>query len=215
VTDDFDFTPWTSAGAARLRGAAEELAAAVREHAAAITAAKSHAEFVAVMQATERLMPILLSYADAQFAYTGNGFPFGALREYDEDEDATEEDADPGDDAPVASAGISVLQRHDYRVTDEAAVLAAGRAAYRRSWPDDTDSEAVADVTTLGNALYQIAHAEDWAALKRTEGLAPVGGWVGVVTQDEPLGSNVDQWPDDLFAFDADLLFEQTDTFHD
>jgi hypothetical protein len=63
-------------------------------------------------------LPLLFAYADAQFDYTGNGFPFGALRQFVTDEG---DDEGPPPQARPAS-GISVLRRHDYAVTDEASL---------------------------------------------------------------------------------------------
>jgi hypothetical protein len=165
---DEDFTPWTPEGAARLRTAAAELAAAITAHAEAVTAMTNNAGITEVFAASERLLPAVLAYADAQFHYTGNGFPFGVLHDYAEDGDdvpaadlALEAAArGVGEETPEPSVGISVLQRHDFRIIDEAAVISAGRAAYLRVWPQDDPAAAVADVTSVGRALYQIAHAD-------------------------------------------------------
>jgi len=175
---DEDFTPWTPEGAARLRAAAVELTAAITAHAEAVTAVKKDTDITEVFAAGDRLLPAALAYADAQFDYTGNGFPFGVLHQFAEQDD----DDEPADE-PEPAAGISVLQRHDYRVTDEAAVMSAGRRAYLDAWPEDDEAAAAADVTHLGRALYQIAHASGWHNLDEVEGLRATGGVVVVVAQ--------------------------------
>lgn len=40
----------------------------------------------------------------------------------------------------------------DFRITDEVAVLAAGRAAYLRAWSDDTQEDAEIRVQQVGDA---------------------------------------------------------------
>jgi hypothetical protein len=95
-----DFTAWTAEGAARLRAAGAELAAAVTAHASAVAAATGREEFVQVVAASDRLLPAVLGYADAQFDHTGTAFPFGVLHEYAEQGD----DDDDGQDRPEAGA---------------------------------------------------------------------------------------------------------------
>ena len=148
----------------------------------------------------------MLAYADAQFAYTGNGFPLGVLHQL-----AEQDDEDEATDEPEPATGISVLQRHDYQVTDEAAVMSAGRRAYLDAWPEDDEAAAAADVTHLGRARYQIAHARGWHSLDEVEGLRATGGAVVVVAQEEMLGPDPDEWPEELFEGDGGLLYQQED----
>lgn len=95
--------------------------------------------------------------------------------------------------------------------------MKAGRKAYRRLWPGDDSAAAAADVTHLGRALYQIAHADGWDSLEQVKGLQPVGGVVIVQSSDELLGADPAAWPeDDLFEHDDDrLLYRQDDVFSD
>lgn len=201
------FLPWTPDGATRLQAAASALAAAVSAHAAAVTAVKTHDGIAEVFAAEDGLLPAVLAYADAQFDYTGNSFPFGFLHNLVDDVD----DEEKPDEEQQPSTGISVIQRHDYRVTDDAAVLSAGRRAYLRVWPEDDENAANADVTHLGRALYQIAHAYGWESLGDVEGLRPTGACVIVVSRDDTLGPDPDEWPDDLFGVDGEQLYEQRD----
>ena len=206
--EDDDFTPWTPQAAARLQAAAVELAAAVLAHADAVAAVTSKPGIPEVIAASEGLLPAVLGYADAQFDYTGNGFPFGVLHQFADDD----EDDEEGEELPTT--GVTVLQRRDYRVTDEAAVMDAGRRAYLRVWPDDDDAAAAADVTHLGRALYQLAHADGWHSLDQVEGLRVTGGAVVVLQQDELLGPDPDEWPAELFDENAELLYSQYDIFN-
>lgn len=209
MDDDFDdhHHPWTPDGAERLAAAGEQLAAGIKAHAAAIASTTGRRDWAAVSAATDALLPLLLSYADAQFAYTGNGFPFDALRQFTMDDD--EDDELPTEGRPPT--GVSILRRHDYGVLDEATILAAGRAAYLRSWPDESEQDAAAEVSHLGVALYQIAHADGWDALDGTDGLRPLGGATQVIDQDQPLSADPDEWPDDPFATAGEVLFQQSD----
>lgn len=212
MSDDDDFTPWTSDGAARVRARAAELAAAILAHAEAVASASSDADVPQIFAASDRLLPVVLAYSDAQFEHTGTDLPFGMLQELVDDRDGEELD-DEDDDEPVA--GVSVLQRRDYRVVDESAVMDAGRQAYLRVWPDDDEAAAAADVTHLGRALYQLAHADGWHSLDQVEGLRVTAGAVVVVEQDELLGGDPDDWPDDVFEPEGELLYSQADVFVD
>lgn len=206
--EDEDFTPWTLEGAALLLQAADALVEAIRTHASAITSLRGDESSGEVVAAGDRLLPAVRAYADAQFDYTGTGFPLGIVHEFDENEGD-----DDIDDGPVA--GVSVLRRNDYVVSNEAAVMKAGRKAYRRLWPAEDAAAAAADVTHLGRALYQIAHAEGWDSLEQVKGLQPVGGVVVVQSSDELLSADPDGWPEDnVFGQDDDrLLYRQDDVY--
>jgi hypothetical protein len=212
-----DITAWQPESARRLRERAEELAAAVRAHAEAVTRAASEDDLTEVFAANDALLPVVLAYADAQCDYAGNGFPFAVLEEY---ADTDPEDDDTGDvvgeDFEVeepAITGVSVLQRRDYELDDEQALIDAGRAAYQRIHPDVDDAGAETHVSTVGNALYAIAHADGWSSLDDVEALEPTGGAVVVVRNDGLLRGDPDDWPDDLFDVAGEALFEQDDVF--
>jgi hypothetical protein len=205
---DETFAPWTAEGAARLRAAAAELAAAITAHADAVSAVTTQTAITDVFAASERLLPAVLGYADAQFDFTGNGFPFGVLHRF-----VDQDDEDEPADEPQPAAGISVLQRHDYQVTDEAAVMTAGRRAYLAAWPEDDEAAAAADVSHLGRALYQLAHTDGWHGLGDVEGLRITGGAVVVLGREEILGSDPDDWPEDLFGGEGNVVYQQEDVF--
>ena len=208
---DADFTPWTTDGADRLRLAAAGAATALQRHAEIVGKLTSESRTFDVIEASNLLLPALLEVANAQFEFTGNSGPLGLLFSLVDDDD----DDDDEVDEQVPTSGLSVLQRRDYRVSDEASVIAQGRDAYRRVSPDDTDTDASKDVTSLGRALYQLAHdAGTWDVLERVNGLSPAGGSLVVVANDETLGSDPDEWPDELFDHDPDdVIYRQSDAY--
>ena len=218
---DDDLTQWTPDGAARLRDAAGELAAAVTAHAEAVTAVTGDAGMPEVFAASDRLLPAVLAYADAQFDLTGNDFPFGVLHSYaDDEDDVADDEADDeaddgtgtgsGDEGPAGSGTteVSVLQRHDLRITDEAAVLAAGRRAYLRAAPDGGEGEGAGGVD-LGRALSQLAAADGWNSLGEVPGLRSTGRSVLVVGRELDPGAD----PDDDADEGGELLYSQQDVF--
>jgi hypothetical protein len=124
----------------------------------------------------------------------GVGAPFTVPSLEDKDEDELVHGVDVGE-------VIGVVSRVDYRITDPAAVLAAGRRAYLDVRPEDDEEDAAADVTDIGQALYQRAHAagEERAeeALRTTPGLRVLGATRWFVEVDEPIGagSDVESYP--------------------
>ncbi|MFC5503190.1 hypothetical protein ACFPJ4_13155 [Lysinimonas soli] len=211
VDDEDDFTPWTAEGAERLRVAAGEAGRALQRHAEAVGKLTSSSPSIELIEASNLLLPALLEVATAQFEFTGNSGPLGLLFSL-EDED---EDEDDDEDEEENTTGISILQRRDYRVSDEDSIIEQGREAYLRVWPDDTDAEAAEDVTSLGRALYQLAHdAGSWDVLERVDGLRPTGGTLLVVANDETLGPDPDDWPEDLFDHDPErAIYRQSDSY--
>ena len=227
--EDWDFTPWTPEGAARLRAAAQALAGAVLAQAEAVIAAAAERVAEQVFDANDVLRPVVLEFAEAQFDFTGIDSPVGNLDEIEYDGEIQDGEVGDGggpgdggksrqlaagDGEKQAAAGISVLQRRDYAVLDEEAVLATGRAAYRHLWPDDDEATAEADVTHLGRALYHAAHAgEGFADLDQLPGLAPAGGALIVIRQAELLTGSADDWPEQLFDTVGEQLYEMQDVY--
>lgn len=210
-----DFTPWTAEGAQRLASAGKRLADAIATHSEAVASARGRRDLRMLFSAGEALLSALLAYADAQFDYTGATFPLGVLHQLADEGDDKDDDED-GDDERAETrpaSGISILRRHDFGVVDEAAVLAAGRAAYLRVWPDDHAEDAAADVADLGRALYQVAHADGWDSLGRVEGLRPLGGLTHVVDQRELLSADPEDSPRDAFITDGEVIYQHADVW--
>jgi hypothetical protein len=209
VDDETDFTPWTEEGRERLRAAATRLAQAVLDHAEAV-AAVTGATTEPVFDAGDPLVEAAMQYVDAQFEYTGIAYPLGVLGQLI---DADDDEAADGDEYERPTTGVTVLRRADFAVLDEDAVIEAGRAAYLEVWPEDSAEAAAADVSYLGRALYQIGHARGWDALPETAGLRPLGGLVRIQLQDEALGNEPDEWPEDVFVVDGETIYELSEVY--
>ena len=168
--DTEEDTQWTAESRRRFAVEVEALVDAVRRHGAEILARTGRqADIPVIFRAGADLARAARSYSDAQFDLTGTMPTFEPDLE-DEDEEEDEEDV-------FADAGARVLLLHqaEYAVTDPDAVLAAGRAAYRRVWPDDTEEDAIVDVSSVGRAVYQLQHAGGLSALDLVPGLEEVG----------------------------------------
>jgi hypothetical protein len=110
---------------------------------------------------------------------------------------------------PPTISGRALLHfecRWTYEITDEMAILEAGRSAYRWVWPGDDPAAAERDVTHIGRALYMVAHARGWDALRRLPGLVPTGATAVMHAQPEPLSGHPTQWPQELFSIDTEIL---------
>lgn len=216
MDDAAEFTPWTVERREALLDAGDVLAQAVRAHTRAYAGAAALEDFPSTFPASDALLAAAKAYAEAQFHYSGNAYPLGILHslevehEHDGDPDVP---AEPDDEPTEALTGITILQRIDLAVVDEAAVLAAGRAAYRHSLPGSLASAAVGEVASVSQAIHQIAEVHGWAALAEVEGLEPVGGTSLVHRQPELLGENPEEWPDDVFAVGGDLLYGQREVY--
>lgn len=208
--DDDDFNPFTPETAAQVRRAGEALAVAVGHHAELVASASQDSDAPAIFRAGDELLTAVMAYVDAQFEHTGTAYPLGALHDLVGDDD---DEDDEDDDVEVPTSGITVLRRADFAVEDEAAVVRAGRAAYLEVWPDGDEEAAAAEVTHLGRALYQIAHARGWDALDEVDGLVPTGALTVVHRQEDLLAGDSDEWPDDLFEQAGEVIYSQSDVW--
>ena len=196
VSEDDEDRQWTEEARSQVAGAAGALIQAVRAHAETVVAMTGRrAEVRDLFPAHEALARAVLVYDEAVFDFTGTSLPLVSTDEDEEEDDGEEEDGEA-----EAVAHLAVLRRTDYRVTDLDAVLAAGRRAYLRVWPDDTQEDAEVDVEDLGRALYQVAHAGGWEDLQEVEGLRAVRGVTLIVAVDEGPGSESEEPLEDPFA---------------
>lgn len=233
---DEDDTQWTGEARESFRIAAADLVEAINRHSAALlemTGTDADAE--AIAEAGEALEAAATTYADKQYEFTGTVPPLGLDEEddysyddglyddeFDEDGsgesdelDAEDEDADDEDDeVDLEESGepapkLTVLHRIDFVVTDEFAVIQAGKEAYVESYDgddeeEDGDDEPV-DVADLSEALQQIQQAGGIEALADTPGLASAGAstWVleatDLLDEQEPV-----EWPESPFALGED-----------
>lgn len=209
--DDFvdDFDPWTETGATALVAAADRLAKAIRDHARTVAGLRETQQIQKVFAANDELLPLVLAYSDAQFDFTGNAGNFGPLHDFEDDDD----DDDDDDVQVIQGTGLSVVSRQDFVVTDEAAILDAGKTAYRALWPDDPETCVEEDVSDLGRALYEYAHLNGWDKVKDMAGLAPVGALTVVQANEDLLRGDPDDWPEQPFLVDAPVIYSQCDVY--
>jgi hypothetical protein len=98
---------------------------------------------------------------------------------------------------------LSVVGRWDFHVTDLAAVLDAGRSAYRMNNPDHPD-EADTAVTAAELAAEQLLEAFGVDAVFDTDGLTPVRVFTAALTHDEDDDESFDEDPFAIAYEDVD-----------
>jgi hypothetical protein len=234
---DEDDLQWTDEARESFRTAAANLVEAIRQHSAALlelTGADADAE--AIAEAGEQLEAAATVYADKQYEFTGTVPPLGLDEEddysyddadyEDEDQDADAEDAEGLEDAELDDSDLdlgeeefdenggpatklTVLHRMDFVVTDEAAVVQAGKEAYHERWEaedyEDGDAVVEVDVADLSEALQQIQEAGGIEALADTPGMASAGATTWVLEATDLLDEREpDEWPDSPFALGDD-----------
>src|ERR1700761_1225597 len=126
LDDEVPDTQWTDESRIRFAEASGALMAALDAHREALLASGAPQNYPSRLEAARALEKAAITYSDAQFDLSGNGFPFGALGSGDQELDGDEE----SDKAVEPSLLVSVLYRADFDVVDETAVKVAGRAAY-------------------------------------------------------------------------------------
>ena len=209
-------TQWTDEARESFRTAAAELVESIRQHSAALLEmAGTDADVEAIAEAGEQLEAAATAYADMQIEFTGTEPPLGLDEEddysyddYESDESESSEDEDSESSSREAAepgATVTVLHRADFVVTDELAVIQAGKEAYYESWDpaeDSEDSEDATDVADLGEALQQSGGVE---ALADTRGLVSAGATTWVLEATDLLDEREpDEWPDSPFALGED-----------
>jgi hypothetical protein len=225
---DEDGAQWTDEARESFRTAAADLVEAIQRHSAALlelTGTDADAE--AIAEAGDHLEAAATAYADQQYEFTGTVPPLGLDEDdgytYDDefDEDLHDEADDELDDDPAhevddsedleddefeagePAAKLTVLHRVDFVVTDEPAVILAGKEAYHESY-DDEAGEPV-DVADLSAALQQIQQSGGIEALADTPGLASAGATTWVLEATDLLDEREpDEWPASPFALGED-----------
>lgn len=229
MISDVNFQPHTPEdAAARLMEATTGLRAALVTHAAAIVAADGDPEKFAA--ADEALAPFLIALDEAYTALTDEVHPMRADEVYAEVSGcggncACAAGADEDDEAAEGSAEadpttiVTVHQRHDYAIRDTDALIAAGRAAYLKTSPGSSESDAAEEITDVDLALLHLAHTDGWNNLWQLDGLEAVGGVTAVVPQEAPLSGDPDDWADEvlaeIIADDVEPLFVQVDVYEE
>ena len=166
MDDDYEDTQWTEAAKRAYGLRAQELIEALQAHLTAnLTRSGRQKELQPYFESADRVMASARAFNEAEFDWCGS-FPLGLRPDANEGED--EEDLV---DELVGGDILSVLGRWDLRITDEDAVLAAGRAAYLRAWPDDTQEDAEIRVQNVGDAAGELVHADGLTGLHAPAGL--------------------------------------------
>ena len=98
--------------------------------------------------------------------------------------------------APTSDGVLTAVGRWDFHITDTDAVVAAGRAAYTKVWPDDTPEDAQERVQDPESAASAIVHADGWSALSSTSGLLLKRDVTQFITHD---GLDDDEWEENPF----------------
>ncbi|AWB86000.1 hypothetical protein C3E77_04815 [Mycetocola zhujimingii] len=209
--DELDL--WTPEAREQVRRTGEALLDAVREQLAALDAIGPESDLEELHRMGNRVDDAAVAFCDSQYALSGEYFSFAEVTESHDEDDEDVEDDDEDEGEPEEIPVISVLQRAEYNVVDSAAVLAAGREAYLRMWPSDSDEEARSRVDWLGAALYEIAHADGWQHLGKTPGLQPTGVITDVIAPTEliDLHADVEDGPDPAFSVQGNVLHRTVD----
>ena len=171
-------TQWTPEAKQAYVKRADELIEAIRTHVAAnITRTGRQKELGPYFESAETLVTVARAFENAEFNWCGS-VPFGLGVE-------DELDLDDEDEEEVTEGGmLSIFRRWDLNILDEAAVIAAGRAAYLRAWPDDTEEDVSLRVEDVEMAAGEIIHADGIDALGSTEGLQAERGATTILQHD-------------------------------
>ncbi|MDO9379883.1 MAG: hypothetical protein Q7T56_13635 [Nocardioidaceae bacterium] len=204
-------TPWTDEARTRVRAAAQTMTAVVAAHATAIAEAGPD-DVDTVAEADAVLLSACQEYADAQWELTGQLSPLWPIEDEDDhpvgsdpwpDAPPTGEDAQPTGDFsleelaaanPIESEDdlhiVAVTHRHDYVVNSPAAVLEAGRRAYLENLAPGEEPAVDRDVTSVAQAMHQVAQRLGIDAFRAMPGLQPVVGLTVYV--DVPVGQDAE-----------------------
>jgi hypothetical protein len=171
---EFD-EPWSEPARQRFEAAVGDLIANLRGHAERVMAMSGRQrETPELVRSLEALSSAVQAFDDAHLDFTGFAVPLGLV----EDDLDGDFDFDLGDFSGV----VAVLRRDDYLVTDREALIAAGRAAYLRAWPEDEPDDAAIRVDSVGIALHEMLHAHgDLSAdevLAQTPGIVPAASTI-------------------------------------
>ncbi|WP_277210981.1 hypothetical protein [Isoptericola croceus] len=135
---------------------------------------------------------LLPAFNDAEFEWCGS-FPL-ALVSTEEDDDLDDDEEPERPSTPV----MTMVGRWDFQVTDEDALIEAGRVAYLEAWPDQEREDAELRVESLVAAASEVAHRGGPEALEAADGLTPVRAAFEFVLHDD--GGDDEEFDDDPFG---------------
>ena len=196
MDDDYEDTQWTDAARRAYESRARELIEALQAHLSVnLTRSGRQKELQPYFESADRVMAFARAFNEAEFDWCGSF----ALDLRSDAEDGEDEEA--LDDEPVGGEILSVVGRWDYRITDEDAVLAAGRAAYLRAWPDDTQEDAEIRVQQVSDAAAELEHAGGLTELDNAAGLQRHRSVISLVVHD---GEDDETFDNDPFGITRD-----------
>ncbi|MEU4390711.1 hypothetical protein [Kribbella sp. NPDC023855] len=171
MDDTSEDAQWSDAARERYVRRTEELIAALKAHSAMTLERKGRQrELGPYFDSSAALEKAAAEFNEAELDWCGSS-PLSLI-----DGDLDEFDDEDEDDEPAGPV-LSGLLRWDFTVTDEEAVIEAGRDAYRQAWPSDTDEDATLAVPDIERAAAEIVHANDAAGLENTPGLERRAEW--------------------------------------
>lgn len=207
-------TQWTAAARTAFASAGDHLLAELSAHIAFLSTADRETSWAKNVEIYGVLKQAAIAYADAQFDLTGNFGPFGILEERGGDEEDDDEDDDR---EPQPTSFVSVLQRADYAVLDEETLVAAARLTFLENRPGESAENAQSQVSHMGAALYELAHANGWDSLEDVPGLTPMGSIIQVLEPLEPIefseGPSETEEPDPGFSVGGLVLYTEQNTY--
>jgi len=136
-----------------------ELVAALQRHAGLLlTLHGGSADSHKIFAANEDVARLMDAWNERVFDHTGT-FPVSLAGLDDDDDDVDDDVPEPADGEP-----LTIVERWDLELVDAAALVAAGREAHVRTWPDETDDDARVAVESAADALYALRHerGEPW-----------------------------------------------------
>ena len=212
IDDELPEAQWTPDSHERLRAAGAALIQSIAYQLTLLNDVEARTIEHARDAHSEAVEKAAIEYSDAYFDFAGDWHPFGFLEPFD----TGEEKADP-EESPKPSEVVSILLRADFRVTDEDAVLLAGRQLAQEDSGQDADAIAIA--LGRGAAIYQLIHRHGLESLNRTDGLEPLGAITQIIEPEEVLvlsnGFPNLESPNGAFAVGGRLLFGSEDRWGD
>jgi hypothetical protein len=139
-----------------------------------------------VMQAREAVLEAGERFRDAVGEASG-----WYTRLFEASDDDSADEVDVG--LPPTGQRLSVQMRHDFVLEDPDRLLAAGRAAYSATWPQDQPEAAEQHVTNETTAIWELIHdqsIDEFIAEATDNGLADAGGQTVVLRVDEALADD-------------------------
>lgn len=128
-----------------------------------------------------------------------------------------DDDETTGEEETQEVGVVSIVQRADYGVVDEDAVMAAAREAWVRNHPGSTAEDAEENIDHLGAALYELAQADGWASLEEAPGLVPLGSVAQALLPVSALELSGEETPDTTpnpgFGVDGAVIYTEENIY--